>query len=47
VISATRQTTVVLNEMAREDQDDDLLRSRSEPEQDLDLVSTDRDQRSR
>jgi len=31
VVSAVRQSTFVLEEMDREDQDDDLLRSRSEP----------------
>jgi hypothetical protein len=31
VISATRQSTYVLDELEREDQDHDLLRSRSDP----------------
>jgi hypothetical protein len=40
VISAVRQSTYVLQEMDREDQEQDLLRSRSEPPRDLKLLAS-------
>jgi hypothetical protein len=43
VISAVRQSTEVLEQMDREDQDHDLLRSRSESPEPFDRVSSSRD----
>jgi hypothetical protein len=46
VISAARQSGHVLREMDREDQEIDLLRSRSDPLDEFDAVVADRDKRS-
>ena len=43
VISATRQSTLVLEEMQREDDDHDLLRSRSDSPEELDFITSYRD----
>jgi hypothetical protein len=47
VISAVRQSTEVIAEMDREDQESDLLRSRSDSPQPFESVSSYRDQSQR
>jgi heme exporter protein D len=47
VISAVRQSTEVIAEMDREDQENDLLRSRSDSPQPFESVSSSRDQSQR
>jgi hypothetical protein len=44
IISAVRQTTRVLAEMDREDQDHDLLRSRSDSSREFNLIKSSRDE---
>jgi hypothetical protein len=46
VISAARQSGLVLQEMDQEDQENDLLRSRSDPFEDFDAIASDRNKRS-
>jgi hypothetical protein len=47
VISAVRQSTEVITEMDREDQETDLLRSRSDSPQPFETASSYRDQNQR